>query len=764
MPSRRIALLIAGAAGAAVLTAASAPSPLYPVYERLWGFSAFTLTLIFAVYVFALLASLLTVGSLSDRIGRRPMASGALVLLAAGMLIFATASGPAELMTARIVQGLAVGAATGTTTAMIMDAAPRPQTGSAVSSAVPALGIAIGALLAGGLVQFAPLPRQLVFWILGFVYLVLAALVWLAPETVRRDSMPKRPVWRSLVPTAGLPSDVRPAFFALLPAIAATWALAGLYLSLGSSILGTLFEVRSHFVVGIILAVFFAAGVAGAAASAAVPSRAREWFGYGTLIIGVLLTIVALPTSALPLYVIGSVAAGIGFGASFRYAVNMLGEAAPAEQRGEVFATMYIVSYLAFSIPALAAGLAVERFGLEPTAVTYGVMEVALGVIAVAAAFLQRHIHASRNAPRQNTGAQLLSRTFSTRRHTTHYLECGPYAGPLMIFLHGWPEIGLMWRGQMEAFAADGWHCVAPDLRGYGESSIPASTDAYTLEEVVTDMAELHDHLGGEAAIWVGHDWGSIAVGAIAAHEPARACGIVLTSWAYFPESNALATLVPLVDRTIYPADEYPDGQWDYYRYYTTHLEEAVADLDADPEATLASVYRSGTPASIDTVAPSATVTRNGGRFGSAHRAEPTHADPALWPAADFDALVHAFNTHGFRAPCAWYTNDDANIAYARTARDEGRLSLPVLFVNGDWDAICTTTGNRQGDPMRQACANLTEVSLPAGHWLPLELKTEHIHAIRSWLQHHNLRPDREATAGALAHSPADAHPASPTP
>ena len=118
MPNRAaFSLLVSGAAGAAALTAASAPSPLYPVYQRLWGFSAFMLTLIFAVYVFALLVALLTVGSLSDRIGRRPVASAALVLLAVGMVLFAIAGGSGGLIAARVVQGLAVGAATGTTTA-----------------------------------------------------------------------------------------------------------------------------------------------------------------------------------------------------------------------------------------------------------------------------------------------------------------------------------------------------------------------------------------------------------------------------------------------------------------------------------------------------------------------------------------------------------------------------------------------------------------------------------------------------------------------
>jgi pimeloyl-ACP methyl ester carboxylesterase len=77
----------------------------------------------------------------------------------------------------------------------------------------------------------------------------------------------------------------------------------------------------------------------------------------------------------------------------------------------------------------------------------------------------------------------LVSRTFSTPRQTTHYIECGPAHGPLMIFLHGWPGIGLIWHAQMDAFAADGWHCVAPDLRGYGGSSAPAPTSMQTRQQ-----------------------------------------------------------------------------------------------------------------------------------------------------------------------------------------------------------------------------------------------------------------------------------------
>lgn len=331
------------------------------------------------------------------------------------------------------------------------------------------------------------------------------------------------------------------------------------------------------------------------------------------------------------------------------------------------------------------------------------------------------------------------SRSFRTARHTTHYLEAGTTDGPLMIFLHGWPELGLIWRAQIEAFATDGWRCIAPDMRGYGDSSIPLASSAYTQEQVVADMAALHDHLGGRPAIWIGHDWGSVTVGSLVSHEPARSRGAVFISVPYFPAGHALQTLIPLINRTIYPRDPYPDGQWDYYRYYNTHFASAVGDLDADKAASLALIYRSGDPDNIGLPASNATVTRKGGRFGAEHRAPSISPDRKLLPPADFDALVRSFEAHGFRGPCSWYLNDDANLAYAGRAPNGGRLSLPVLFVNGDYDQMNTILGNHMGDPMHDSCADLTVAHLPGAHWLPVECKAELVVAIRGWLQDKKL-------------------------
>jgi pimeloyl-ACP methyl ester carboxylesterase len=338
------------------------------------------------------------------------------------------------------------------------------------------------------------------------------------------------------------------------------------------------------------------------------------------------------------------------------------------------------------------------------------------------------------SANRSSANSTLNTRNFRSQRHTTAYWDAGPADGPLVIFVHGWPEIGLMWRAQMEAFAADGWHCIAPDMRGYGGSSAPTAPQAYAIREIVQDMVELHEHLGSRPAVWVGHDLGCPVVGALAAHHATRCRGVVFTSVPYSPESFSLPVLLPLIDRTLYPADQYPDGQWDYYRFYLTHFDQTVTDFDANIPATLAAIYRHGDPAAVGKAYRSALVSRNGGWFGSAHRAPDVVPDPLIWPASDFAALVESFRVRGFRPANAWYLNDTANMAYAHAAPNHGRLSQPVLFVNGEYDGICDITRSRLGEPMRSACADLSVTSLPAGHWLPLERKGELVESIRSWV------------------------------
>jgi pimeloyl-ACP methyl ester carboxylesterase len=319
-------------------------------------------------------------------------------------------------------------------------------------------------------------------------------------------------------------------------------------------------------------------------------------------------------------------------------------------------------------------------------------------------------------------------------RHRTAWIEAGPAGGPLMIFLHGWPERGLMWHAQLDHFAALGWRCAAPDMRGYGASSVPAETGAYALREIAADMVELHDALGGTPAVWVGHDWGSPVAWSVAAHHAGRCAAVASLCVPYLKAGFALRNLIPLVDRELYPVQRFPDGQWSYWRFYQERFDQAAADFEADVAATVALLLRAGRPGVAGQPARSAGIVANGGWFGAAHRAPALPRDATLLTAEQFDTVVAGLETNGFRGPDSWYVNDEANIAYAAQAPAGGRLRMPVLFVHADRDAICDTVHSPLAEPMRADCADLTEVRIDAGHTVMLERPAEVNAALEEWL------------------------------
>lgn len=168
----------------ALLAGSSAPTPLYAVYQAEWGFSPITTTLIFGAYAVAVLAALLTVGSLSDHIGRRPVLLAALAVQASVMLIFATANGVPELMAARIIQGLSTGAAIGAVGAGMFDL-DRVK-GTTLNAVAPMTGTATGALVSGIFIQLLPAPTHLVYLVLFAVFVAQTIGVLLMRESSSR--------------------------------------------------------------------------------------------------------------------------------------------------------------------------------------------------------------------------------------------------------------------------------------------------------------------------------------------------------------------------------------------------------------------------------------------------------------------------------------------------------------------------------------------------------------------------------------------------
>jgi pimeloyl-ACP methyl ester carboxylesterase len=319
--------------------------------------------------------------------------------------------------------------------------------------------------------------------------------------------------------------------------------------------------------------------------------------------------------------------------------------------------------------------------------------------------------------------------------HTTTYFEAGDPQGPLVLFLHGWPELALSWRHQLACFASLGFRAVAPDMRGYGGSTVHPRVDDYRLELVVGDMLALADHLGCERAVWVGHDWGSPVVWSIASHHPERALAVANLCVPYHPQGFALPNLIETVNRARYPQDEFPAGQWDYQAYYQENFERATAVFDANPVNTVKAMFRKGSAAARDKPARLATIRRDGGWFGGADAAPELPLDTDLLTEEDLHRYASALARNGFFGPDAWYMNGAANMAYAKRAKNGGRLDLPVLFLHAGYDYTCDTTdAPLLVAPMRASCADLTEATLPTGHWMAQEQPARVNAALVRWL------------------------------
>lgn len=359
------------------LAASAAPTPLYTTYQKAWDFSALTTTVVFGIYAVALLAALLTVGRLSDHVGRRPVLLVGIAGQILAMVVFVDAHSVTALMTARIVQGLATGTAIGAIGAAMLDI--DVERGAVANATAPGLGTATGALLSGFAVQWLPAPTHLVFEVLAVLLLAQAGGVFLLPET-----SPRGPgALRSLMPQLEIPVQTRRPLLAAAPVLFAVWALAGFYGALGPTIIDHLVGTASVIDGGLGLGI-----LAGVAAVTTYLLRERPaasvmLLGTGTLVVGVTAVLFSLWADSAIGFFLGTALAGVGFGAGFQGGIRLVAPLAHPDQRAGVLSVLYTVSYLGLGIPAVLAGVAVVRGGgLVATSYEYGLAVIVLAVFA----------------------------------------------------------------------------------------------------------------------------------------------------------------------------------------------------------------------------------------------------------------------------------------------------------------------------------------------------------------------------------------------
>lgn len=366
------------AAFVSLYLAAGAPTPLLAFYLRQWNFAPPLLTLAFAVYAGGFLAALLTVGSLSDHIGRRPVLLGALLVQLASMIMFLSAADIGLVIAARVVQGAATGAATTAFSAALVELAPsgRKKLGTILGSVGMAGGLAVGAMLSGAAIEYSAQPNELVFISLAVVTVLGIVVVLLAPDTAQR----REGAVRSLIPRSAIPLGARAEFAAAAPAVAAVWMLAGLSLGLAPTIIRSVFHYDSGLLNGFSSFVGPIVSAIAGLAFIRVSGRSGMILGIVASIAGTAGILAGVLSGSLALMIAGQVLGGIGFGAAFAAALRLIMPLVSPHERGATVAALYIVAYLAFSVPVILVGQLAAPVGLVPAVAAYAIATCLLGL------------------------------------------------------------------------------------------------------------------------------------------------------------------------------------------------------------------------------------------------------------------------------------------------------------------------------------------------------------------------------------------------
>ncbi len=318
--SGRPAVFVLASLIVALLASSAAPTPLYAIYQARWHFTPITTTVVFGVYAMAVLAALLTLGKLSDHVGRRPVLLTAIAVHAGSLVIFATATGVPALLSARVVQGLSTGAALGAIGAAMLDM--DRELGTFANAVAPGMGSASGAIVSALAVRFLPDPTHLIYLALIGVLALQATAIAAMRETVS----PAPGALASLRPEITLPRALRAPVLTAVPMV----------------------------------------------------------FGILALITGVAVTVMAVSLGSVVVFFAGSVIAGAGFGSGFQGGIRTVVPLAAAHERAGLVSLLYVVSYLGLGVPAVLAGFGVVHGGgLLATARYYGAAVIALAALAL---------------------------------------------------------------------------------------------------------------------------------------------------------------------------------------------------------------------------------------------------------------------------------------------------------------------------------------------------------------------------------------------
>jgi MFS family permease len=333
------------------------PTPLYVIYQGQWHFSAAIVTVTFAVYAVAVLATLLLAGRSSDQAGRRPVLAAALCCSALSTVVFILAPNVGWLFAGRILSGLSAGLMTGTATAALTELVPASASRRASLAATAANmgGLALGPLIAGLFAQYAPQPTILVFEVYLAVLAAAGLCLLLVPESV---SPRRRPALRFA--GLGIPERGRGEFIAAGAAGFAAFSLIGLFAALAPTFLGNVLHEGSHAVQGGVVFLLLAVGTVTQLVLFRFNSRRVVMAGLGLFLAALALIVAALAQAGMALFLAGTVVGGVAVGAVFLGSLATANRLAPPGRRGQAISAFFVACYTGLIIPVVGVGVASE--------------------------------------------------------------------------------------------------------------------------------------------------------------------------------------------------------------------------------------------------------------------------------------------------------------------------------------------------------------------------------------------------------------------
>ncbi|MEU1622054.1 MFS transporter [Streptomyces sp. NPDC005722] len=368
----------------ASFAASAAPIPLFNTYRAEDGFTNAGVSLAVVSYSFGTIAALLTLGRLSNHLGRRPTAIASLGMLLLGCLLLLKVHDIGALMAGRLLMGVGAGLASSSLTSYIVDTAPaRPEwLASVASSQGPMLGLTLGAVTSGALVQFGPWPRDLVYLVCAGLLVLSAALIVISPETAK----PTPGAWRSLIPRVRVPARVRH----LLPVAAAlylaTWATGAFYQAFMPALVADRLRTHSPLVLGLVFAAYMAPSVLGAPIGGRFTSAAAQRIGMTIFLAGWIGIMTAITIGTLALFIAATVVAGGGQGIAISAATRGLLHDSALADRAPIFSAIYLLCYSGAAFPSLLSGQLSKAVALPDIALGYGALALVATVFTVLAA------------------------------------------------------------------------------------------------------------------------------------------------------------------------------------------------------------------------------------------------------------------------------------------------------------------------------------------------------------------------------------------